>query len=188
MSNNLKDRYEQCVRREGTYFEYKLYRRIIQLSEYICNFSYLCFAAYCILAILMKLARIISKQWRRGSQVVSFFIMVLDHWLPPSLWSKKSSDNNTLLRMILSSFTCYLCVVQRMWPVRWADLSPREFLHCPCLPYMPAVFKRGTHTTGRMCLNFMGRENCFKRKIGRKKLKETRRKWKYLFEKIIFTS
>ena len=28
MSNNLKDRYEQCVRREGTHFEHMLYRRI----------------------------------------------------------------------------------------------------------------------------------------------------------------
>ena len=28
MSNNLKDRYEQCVRHEGTHFEHMLYRHI----------------------------------------------------------------------------------------------------------------------------------------------------------------
>ena len=53
--------YEQCVRREDTHFEHMLYRCIqicivlinfmlylyIEFSKYVCNFNYLCFAAYC---------------------------------------------------------------------------------------------------------------------------------------------
>ena len=59
MFNNLKDRYERCVRREGTHFEHMLYGRIqicmvltIACYNYILSFlstfvtCYLCFAAY----------------------------------------------------------------------------------------------------------------------------------------------